>query len=280
MNRRRLFGLGLVAVVSFFVILPVSWAAGDMKQEFSSQVMEIPTRHGVTESFELLTPEQPKAVIVSFTGGDGRVNWQYATPTNKKSNFLERNRTLFAELGFVVASIAPPSDRKDLNRFRETSEHVRDIQALIAWLRQKFSLPVWLVATSNGTLSTAFAAIQLTGSDGPDGLVLTSSILDNRNNDPNERMPVPDLAIDKIQIPVLVVHHEMDGCPLCQPSKLPGLMDKLTNAPRKELFTFSGGQNIGDPCQPQSYHGFNGIDKEVIDKIAGWLIPAAPASSS
>src|SRR5208337_139 len=192
MNLRRLFGIGLVAVVFSFVLLDAAQAS-DAKQKYSSQVMKIPTLQGVTESFELLTPQQPKAVIVSFTGGDGRVYWQYATPTNSKSNFLERNRTLFAERWFVVASIAPPSDRKDLNKFRETSEHVQDIQALIAWLRQKFSLPVWLVATSNGTMSAAFAAIQLNGSDGPDGIVLTSSILDNSNNDPNESMPVPDL---------------------------------------------------------------------------------------
>jgi hypothetical protein len=196
-----------------------------------------------------------------------------------KANFLERNRTLFAERGFVVASIAPPSDRKDLNGgFRVTSEHVQDIQALIAWLRQKFSLPVWLVATSNGTISAAFTAIQLTGSDGPDGIVLTSSILTNSNNDPNESIPVPDLAIDKIQIPVFVVHHEMDGCMHCEPNKLPGLMDKLTNAPRKELWTVSGGKNYGDPCYPEAYHGFNGIDKDVIDNIAGWILPA-PASA-
>lgn len=263
----------LVASVLSFAILPASWAASDMKQEFSSQVIEIPTRQGVTESFELLTPQQPKAVIVSFTGGDGRVYWQYATPANSKSNFLERNRTLFAERGFVVASIAPPSDRKDLNLFRETPEHVQDIQALIAWLRQKFSLPVWLVGTSAGTMSVAFAAIQSTGSTGPDGIVLTSTVLDKSDNGSHKNLPVPDLAIDKIRIPVLVIHHEKDGCILCQPSVLSGLMRKLTNAARKELVTFSGGQNIGDPCGPQSYHGFNGIDEEVIDKVAGWIIP-------
>ena len=92
-------------------------------------------------------------------------------------------------------------------------------------------------------MSVAFAAIQLTGSDSTDGIVLTSSVLDNSDNRSHKNLPVPDLAIDKIQIPVLVVHHEKDGCFLCQPSALPGLMHKLSNAPRKELWTVSGGQN-------------------------------------
>ncbi len=289
MGRRCMVCSGLVAVVFSVVLLscqttqPASGAqasgtqASDASQKYSSQVMNIPTRQGVTESFELLTPRDPKAVVVSFTGGYGSVYWQYSKPTDKKGNFLERNRTLFAERGFVVASIAPPSDRKDLKGFRETPEHVQDIQALIAWLRQKFSLPLWLVGTSNGTMSIASAAIELTGSNAPDGIVFTSSIL---VTEPGEGMAVPDLAIDKIQIPVLVVHHESDGCAYCKPSELPRLMDKLTNSPRKELWTVSGGKNYGDPCQPQSYHGFNGIDKEVIEKIAGWIIPMAPASAS
>ena len=258
---------------------PSGAQAQELRQEYTSQTVEISARPEVTERFELLTPQQPKAVIVSFTGGDGRVYWQYATPGNSKSNFLERNRTLFAERGFVVASIAPPSDRTVLTGFRETADHVQDIHALIVWLRQKFSLPVWLLGTSAGTMSVAYAAIELTGSDGPDGIVLTSSVLNDSDDGTKTNLPLPDLAVDKIQVPVLVVHHEMDGCGICRPSVLPVLMRKLTSAPRKELWTVNGGQNIGDPCQPQSYHGFNGVDEKVINKVADW-ISTVPASSS
>ncbi len=268
---RWLFGFCVIVVIFSFVTQEI----GAMSK-YSSHEIQIPTRGGITERFELITPQDPKAVIVSFTGGAGRVNFSSSNPSNTKANFLERNRTLFAERGFVVASITPPSNRNDLSGFRETAEHVQDIRAVIAWLRQKFSLPVWLIGTSNGTESVAFAATQLTGSDGPDGIVLTSSIL---IAEPGEGLPVPDLAIDKIQIPVLVVHHELDGCAYCKPGELPRLMDKLTNAPRKELWTVSGGKNYGDPCQPESYHGFNGIDKDVIDKISGWIVPTTASSS-
>jgi hypothetical protein len=49
-------------------------------------------------------------------------------------------------------------------------------------------------------------------------------------------------------------------------------MDKLTAAARKELVTIEGGTNIGDPCEAQAYHGFNGRDEEVADKIAKWIV--------
>jgi hypothetical protein len=48
-------------------------------------------------------------------------------------------------------------------------------------------------------------------------------------------------------------------------------MDKLTAVPRKELLTFEGGKGQGDPCEAMAYHGFNGIEREVVEKIADWI---------
>ena len=58
------------------------------------------------------------------------------------------------------------------------------------------------------------------------------------------------------------------------PADLPKLMDKLTGAPRKELLTFEGGRSQGDPCQALAYHGFNGLEAEVVQRIAGWIVAA------
>jgi hypothetical protein len=48
-------------------------------------------------------------------------------------------------------------------------------------------------------------------------------------------------------------------------------MDKLTAVPRKELLTFEGGMNRGDPCEAMAFHGFNGIEQEVVAKVAEWI---------
>ena len=47
--------------------------------------------------------------------------------------------------------------------------------------------------------------------------------------------------------------------------------DKLTAVPRKELLTFEGGKTKGDPCQAMAYHGFNGIEQEVVTRVAEWI---------
>ena len=79
------------------------------------------------------------------------------------------------------------------------------------------------------------------------------------------------MPLEKIAIPVLVVHHEKDGCKYCAYSQIPSLMEKLSSTPKKELLTFKGGESRGDPCEALAYHGFNGLEKEVVARIAEWI---------
>ena len=144
--------------------------------------------------------------------------------------------------------------------------------ALIAWLKQQSPVPVWLVGTSRGTQSAAYVATEATPAQGgPDGLVLTSTIL----VDPKGRA-VPQMPVEKLAIPVLVVHHENDGCKVCLFSDMPMLMDKLAKTPKAELIRMSGGQSRGDPCEAMAYHGFNGLEADVVGKISRWVIAAKP----
>lgn len=239
--------------------------------ETAQRVVDIPTRPSVTQRFLYLSPASPKAAVILFAGGegglqispDGAIKWG-------KGNFLVRTRQLFADKGLVVAVVDAPSDHQSypyLSQFRQKPEHVADIKAVIAWLKQQTNLPVWLVGTSRGTQSAAYIATQLSPANGgPDGLVLTSTILTD-----NQGRPVTDMALEKISIPVLVVHHEQDGCKHCAYSNIPRLMDKLPSGNKKELITMHGGNDRGDPCEAFAYHGFNGLESDVVEKIAAWV---------
>jgi acetyl esterase/lipase len=77
----------------------------------------------------------------------------------------------------------------------QTPEHVADLKAVIAWLRANTKAPVWLVGTSRGTQSAAYAATRLAGPDAPDGIVLSATIL----SDPKGRA-VPAMTLDAIRI--------------------------------------------------------------------------------
>jgi len=239
--------------------------------QIAQKVIDIPTRAGVTQRFVYLAPQNPGAAVILFAGGHGGLQiFQNGSFNWGEGNFLVRTRQLFAERGLSVAVVDTPSDRQSapfLSGFRQTPEHVADIRAVIAWLRHEANIPVWLIGTSRGTQSAAFIATQLgAGEGGPDGLVLTSTILSDRAS-----RPVPAMPLQKLAIPVLVVHHEQDGCKLCAYSEIPALMGKLGAAPRKELLTMKGGNNRGDPCEAFAHHGFNGLEQEVVARIAAWI---------
>lgn len=174
------------------------------------------------------------------------------------SNFLVRTRQQYVERGFTTVVIDAPSDKQSypfLSGNRQTPEHVADVKAVIAWLREQTKIPVWLVGTSRGTQSAGFIATQLpTAEGGPDGIVLTASVVRDQRS-----RAVPEMVLDSIRIPVLVAHHRDDGSRVCLFADVPPILGRLTATPRKELRVFDGGISVGNPCEARAYHGFNGI---------------------
>ncbi len=254
------------------VVVSLGLAIGCPSTAQESKIVDLPTRPGVTQRLLVLRPEAPRAAVVLFPGGHGGVQ---ISPTGTfgwgEGNFLVRTRQMFAKQGMVTAVIDAPSDRQAppfLAGFRQTQEHVGDVRAVIAWLRQETGLPVWLIGTSRGTQSAAFVATRLAKAEGgPDGLVLTSTVL----RDKPPARPVPEMPLGRIDVPVLVVHHRQDGCWGCPYEDLPRLMDGLTASPRKELITVQGGRSRGDPCEALAYHGYNGIEGDVVTTIVDWI---------
>lgn len=246
--------------------LALAWAACA-----ADKVIDIPTRAGVTQRFLYMPAADAKAAVVLFPGGHGGLQLDAGgTPRRLRNNFLVRSAPLFVAQGISVALVDAPSDRQSepfLLGFRESPQHAADVQAVIAWLKTQQNVPVWLVGTSRGTQSAAASAIAIRNG-GPDGVVLTSTILVDRRS-----TAVPDMAVDTLTLPVLVVHHEQDGCRACSFNDVPRLMRKLT-APRKELISFRGGDNVGDPCEALAYHGYNGIENEVVGRIGAWILAA------
>jgi len=235
------------------------------------RTIDIPTRPGVTQRFLVITPDKPKTAVILFAGGDGGLTLEADGRIPKLAgNFLVRSRQSFADQGLTTVVIDAPSDlqsRPYLSGSRQTAVHVTDVKAVIAWLREQSKIPVWLIGTSRGTQSAAYIATQLpTAEGGPDGIVLTASVVrDTRTR------AVPEMELGKIRIPVLVAHHRQDSCRVCLFADVPLLMERLTATPRKELLTFDGGISVGDPCEARAYHGFNGIEGEVIQRIAAWI---------
>lgn len=229
---------------------------------FSAETCELQARTGVTQPVLVEVPDQPKAVVVLFAGGDGGVVFAGNDVVSYRANFLLRSRADFLKQGFVVATFGAPSDRpapKYLDdRFRKSKAHADDTRLVVDAMRKRIGVPVWLVGTSRGTLSAAAVGLQL--GKAIEGVVLTSTMAE-----------VIDLPIDHFEVPVLMVHHERDGCRETYFREARRTAEKI-KAPRTEFVTFSGGKDEGKPCQAMAYHGFNCIEPEVVAAIAKWIL--------
>ena len=249
-------------------------AAGAVSAQQVAQVVDIPTRPGVTQRFLYLAPAAPRAAVILIAGGHGGLQMSTAGDVRwGADNFVVRTRELFARAGMAVAVVDAPSDRQTLphlNGFRQTPEHAKDLKAVMQWLRAKHTVSVWLVGTSMGTLSAAYVGMTLPARDGgPDGVVLTSSVLVAAGA--KGLRPVMEMPVQQITMPVLVVHHTQDGCKYCPYDQAVALMDKLSAASAKALISISGGMAKGDPCHEWAYHGFNGMEAETVTRITEWI---------
>lgn len=245
-----------------FVLLAVTVAAG------AEDIVILPTRGGVTQSYLLSSPPAGKtqAVALLFPGGTGNVDLERESARTllDSGNFLVRSRRLFTGTGIAVAVLDAPSDqsRGMGDEFRLGAAHAEDIGRVVADLKSRFpGVPVFLVGTSSGTISAASTGKRL----GPrvNGVVLTATaFLANRR-----RPGLSGFDFSSIPVPLLFVHHVEDGCNITPYSAASRLAD------RYPVIAVSGGlPPQSKPCEAMSAHGFLGREADTVDAIARWML--------
>jgi pimeloyl-ACP methyl ester carboxylesterase len=222
----------------------------------------------------------PFASVVLLTGGNGVLNLNAAGDArDSQGNFLIRSarRFLNARLNVAMLDSEPAfAAPNGLNNQRLTQAHADHLAQVIAVVRNQWpGKPVWLIGTSNGTLSVFNAAARLTGSALPNGIVLTSTVT---KSDPAGEMghvlgTNPSLA--SITVPTLVMGHENDSCFVTPPGDLVNIYNGLTSlAPaRKMSATIKGGRpNVAiTACGAFHHHGYNGVEQAAVTAIVEFI---------
>lgn len=207
-----------------------------------------------------------RAAAILFVGGSGNLKvWRKKKARSK--NFLFRSRHLFAERNVMAVVVDAPSDNRNsgLLHFRHSDDHYNDVKSVLTWVRTQTDAPVWLIGTSRGSVSVAHLGPRLDVA----GLVMTSTV--TRASNRNSSM-VTNAPLGKIRQPVLLVHHRDDECSVTPARDINGIARLLTSSAGVTVKLFSGGENKGtNPCSARTYHGFLGIEKDVVGFITGWL---------
>jgi hypothetical protein len=211
-----------------------------------------------------------RASVVLMTGGNGLLSLD-ATGTiiDSTGNFLIRSADLFLRHGLnVMMADATPAHPNGLNQAnRLDAAHAAELQGFINAAMNRWGKPVWVVGTSNGSISTVTAAGFQPALTGLKGVVLTSPVT---NLNPANQ-PTFNLYASRITVPTLVAWHEADHCQFSPPAGAASLFALIPSA-NKEKRTFEHGHSVAtDPCGAFSEHGYAGIEEKVVKQIADFI---------
>ena len=207
-------------------------------------------RLGKVRTAIVLPNGAPLGSVILIPGGTTTQTIAADGAPGNASNFVIRIRGDLADAGFAIAYVEDPSD----------------LRPVIARMRA-IARPVFLLGTSNGTAVETRIASTL-GADGPDGVVLTSTVTRS-----SRQFPYSAAAADvrRIAVPVLFVHNRNDGCSVSPPSGIAPLMARFAPGADVTRIDVASDKILGDPCEPLSPHGYLGIESDVTAKIVAWM---------
>lgn len=233
------------------------------------KMISVESRESVKISYWWMPNQNAKATVLILSGGEGGMGYKDGQPRN--GNFLIRSRDLFYRNDLNVAILGNPTDKPRLDhQWRVSTQHAQDVLAVIDSVKSKSNVPLWLVGTSNGTISATALGIAL--QEKVQGIVLTASVL-------SWKIPqaVPRQDVGKISVPVLFYHHKDDSCAGTLAYELPRAVDRFINVSQKKMLIVTGGENPkGDPCEAFHWHGFVGMETQAIDEISSWIVSPHP----
>jgi hypothetical protein len=234
-------------------------------------VVDLPTR-GVTQRFLHLQPANPVANLILLPGGDGILRLR--TDGTGEMELLEggalsRNRQRFAEQGFAVAVVDAPSDMQlgsVMSVYRQSTEHLADLVAVIGYMRERADVPVWVVGHDSSAASAVFDALNLPPAQ-PVGIVLVAGATSGAHS-------LRNMPLREVRRPVLMISHSSDQC--VSLDVLNRAYDDLESAPAKDHKTLTGGDSPQESCNPvnllsNGYHQFAGLGDQLAEVVADFV---------
>jgi hypothetical protein len=195
----------------------------------------------------LIKPKAPRASVILMPGGDGAIRaGDQGDVHGLTGNQLVRTRHAYAARGLAVLVVDAGTDLNGA------------VQYMAAIKR-----PVTVIATSRGTIR---AAEGIARGARPDALVLTSGFLSAESGSGQNVMSI--LGSPASLPRTLVIHHRQDSCRATLPAGVEPFVK--WSAGRARAVWVSGGISEGDPCEARAYHGFNGLDGQIVGIAGGF----------
>lgn len=249
-------------------LLSLASCAGPGSDIVASKSVASVTIDGDFQTVLLLAPKsRAVAAVVMFSGGDGRIGIGADGAIARQGNFLIRTKDKWLARGFLFVAVDAAAARSRTRGDRVGPANQRAIAEIVRLVRQRTTAPIWLVGTSAGA-PAALAGAATLPPESVAGAVISSPV-----SVPGLRDSVFDAALAQVNVPVLIQIDQDDSCRLSPPGNAATIKAALTSAPVAEIQTFSGGEAArSPPCEAFSPHGFLGIEDQVVNAAADWIL--------
>jgi len=228
---------------------------------YARDVIDIPSKGEASTRTLYFEAPNPKATVLLFIGGDGQLKLTDDGQTGSRHTFV-RSIERWASHGINAVLVDSPSDLGNAKKGhkRNSEDHLNRVSEVISFYQQNQGKPVWIFGHSMGTSTVA----ALMNSGRPEVSQLSGYIV--AGTLAGESIP------SSVKLPALGIHHQRDGCPKTPVGASKAIIDLRSDDTVKGLVLLTGGQERGNPCFAQSYHGFLGVEDEFIDSAAKFII--------
>jgi hypothetical protein len=223
--------------------------------------VDVPTVHGVPTRVLIAPTQAAKATVLLFIGGTGLVKIADDGRTNHIHTFV-RSLGMWRAYELQPVLIDSPFDLGNARRGhqRASKEHLDRVSEVVRHFHLNSSQPIWIFGHSMGT-STVAAFLS---SDRPEVSLLKGYIVAGTHK--GESVPA------SIKLPVLGIHHKREACPFTPISASEAIIKSRTPDTPRAMVLLDGGNDQGDVCQALAYHGFNGIEQDLIKTAAEFVL--------
>ena len=187
----------------------------------------------------------PRYVVVLFPGGSGVMDPRMQNGKlvyGFRGNFLIRSRPYLVDKEFATVAT-------------NTTTSEERVQALLDDIQRRYpQAKIYVMGTSNGTYATMRLAEYLSGRVA--GVIHTSSL-----------NAISQFDSRKYKNRQLIVSHVDDVCRATRYSASKDAAERYGT----DFIAMQGGISVGEYCEAFSHHGYNGIERETIEKIKDWI---------
>ena len=204
--------------------------------------------------------QKARAVLVLIPGGDGNIGIKLETLDLKHPFYQALKRLSDPALTSGTTNVVifdspyPLSPNQRYPSARGTSNHIKRMESVLAFYKEKTHLPVWVMGHSNGGISLMELVRDLQKTDRTkliDGMVVSSA----RNE---------SLFSAPLNFPILFIDHKNNGCMVDAETvyRTYESVKKITSSPVGQVLITSGESQSADPCH-SGFHMYFGAEDEL-----------------